>query len=143
MQLEAYKKRKRILIRKRLFYLLIMGIVLLLGLTTRMPSLSMPHWYTLYAGDFLWALLVYLGFRVIFIDKDIGFAALLAFLFAFTVELSQLYRAPWINAIRQMRIGALILGHGFLWSDLICYATGIGFGLLMDHLYRIFISSRR
>ena len=40
------------------------------------------------------------------------------------VELSQLYHAPWIDSIRQTTLGGLILGFGFLWSDLACYAVG-------------------
>ncbi len=42
-----------------------------------------------------------------------------------TVELSQLYHAPWIDSIRQTTLGGLILGFGFLWSDLACYALGV------------------
>ena len=42
-----------------------------------------------------------------------------------TDEFSQLYRAPWIDAVRATRLGALVLGQGFLWSDLWCYAAGV------------------
>ncbi|WP_379134752.1 DUF2809 domain-containing protein [Paenibacillus sp. sgz500958] len=31
----------------------------------------------------------------------------------------------WINSIRATFPGGLILGHGFLWSDLLRYAVGI------------------
>ena len=34
------------------------------------------------------------------------------------VEESQLYHASWIDSIRGTTLGALVLGHGFLWSDL-------------------------
>jgi hypothetical protein len=46
------------------------------------------------------------------------------------VELSQLNHAPWIESIRQTTVGGLILGFGFLWSDLACYAVGVGLGVL-------------
>ena len=52
------------------------------------------------------------------------------------VELGQLYHAPWIEAVRQTRIGGLVLGFGFLWSDLACYAAGIGMAAALDHALR-------
>ena len=48
------------------------------------------------------------------------------------VELSQLYHAPWIDSIRHTTIGGLILGFGFLWSDLACYSLGVGLGVLIE-----------
>ena len=42
--------------------------------------------------------------------------------------MSQLYHAPWIDAIRDTLPGALVLGYGFLWSDLACYAAGVALG---------------
>ena len=50
------------------------------------------------------------------------------------VELSQIYQAEWINAIRDTRIGGLILGFGFKGSDLLCYTLGCGLGVLGEFL---------
>lgn len=58
--------------------------------------------------------------------------ALAALVFAVLIELSQLYRAPWIDAVRASRPGALVLGQGFLWSDLACYAVGVSLAALVD-----------
>ncbi|MGC1717640.1 MAG: DUF2809 domain-containing protein [Isosphaeraceae bacterium] len=43
-----------------------------------------------------------------------------------------MYHAPWIDSIRQTTLGGLILGFGFLWSDLACYAVGVVLGVLVD-----------
>jgi hypothetical protein len=43
-----------------------------------------------------------------------------------------LYHAGWIDAIRATRLGGLILGYGFLWSDLVCYAAGVGLGAILE-----------
>jgi hypothetical protein len=51
---------------------------------------------------------------------------------AFLVEISQLYHAPWIDSIRQTTLGALVLGFGFLWTDLVCYTVGIATGSLTE-----------
>ncbi len=56
--------------------------------------------------------------------------------FAVAIDLSQLYHAPWIDSIRQTTIGGLILGFGFLWSDLACYALGVGLGVAIETLWR-------
>ena len=60
--------------------------------------------------------------------------AVTAGLFSLTVELSQLYHAPWIDELRQIRLAALLLGQGFLWSDLMCYVVGVGVGALAESL---------
>ncbi|WP_348983054.1 hypothetical protein [Desulfosporosinus sp. I2] len=31
-------------------------------------------------------------------------------------------------------IGGLVLGYGFLWSDLVSYTVGIGVGILIERL---------
>lgn len=51
---------------------------------------------------------------------------------AFLVEISQLYHAPWIDSIRQTTLGGLVLGFGFLWTDLVCYSVGIATGSLTE-----------
>jgi len=58
--------------------------------------------------------------------------AALAMAFSVLIEVSQLYHAPWIDSIRQTTMGGLILGFGFLWSDLACYALGVGLGVLIE-----------
>jgi len=57
---------------------------------------------------------------------------LLALTIALIIEVSQLYQAPWINAVRATRVGALALGQGFLWSDVLCYALGVTLAVLVD-----------
>ncbi len=46
----------------------------------------------------------------------------------------QLYHAPWIDSIRQTTLGGLILGFGFLCSDLACYALGVLLGVLIERI---------
>lgn len=57
-----------------------------------------------------------------------------ALFFAFAIEFSQLYHAPWIDDIRQNIIGGLVLGFGFKSSDLVCYFVGILLGFAIDSL---------
>jgi len=47
-----------------------------------------------------------------------------------------LYHAPWIDAARATRLGALDLGYGFLWSDLVCYLVGAVGAAILDTVIR-------
>lgn len=104
------------------------------GLASRRYSEVLPGFIAQYAGDTLWALMVFwilaLGWR----RASTGRLAAGAIVVAFAVECSQLYHVAWIDSIRATRIGALVLGSGFLWSDLACYAVGVGIGAGLDAL---------
>ena len=115
---------------KRGTYLLLILVTIVVGLLSRKIS-----YLPAATGDTLWATMIYLGIRMLFIRRSLKFAGLAAILFCFVVEFSQLYRAPWINTIRATLPGRLILGQGFLWSDLPAYALGVALGLLMDRFY--------
>jgi len=52
----------------------------------------------------------------------------LALTFSWGVEFSQLYHAPWIDAVRATIPGKLVLGNTFNWPDLFAYALGVALG---------------
>lgn len=58
--------------------------------------------------------------------------AVITLALAFLVEISQLYHAPWIDTIRQTTLGGLVLGFGFLWTDLVCYSAGVMIGVIAE-----------
>lgn len=105
------------------------------GLLSRSEMVPLTDFVATYAGDTLWALMVYWLIRMAFPNKPTGFILLAAIIFSFGIEFSQLYHAPWIDAIRGNRLGGLVLGFGFKLSDLICYSVGILFGASVDALY--------
>ena len=74
----------------------------------------------------------YFIFRFLFIHKTFFINALISTTGCFVIEFSQLYQADWINAVRATTIGALVLGSGFLWTDLVCYTIGVGLGFAID-----------
>jgi glycopeptide antibiotics resistance protein len=118
--------------RNRFLYILLIILTVACGLASRHYSSSLPLWVKLYAGDALWALMVFFLCGFVFRNKSTRWIAVASLLFSFSIEFSQLYHAPWIDAIRNTRIGALILGFGFLWSDLISYSVGISLGILVE-----------
>jgi hypothetical protein len=101
------------MLKTRLISLIIALILIPIGLVTRQHG---NEWMKLYLGDVLWAAMIYWGFRFLWATEP-KITALYAFTFCFLIEISQLYHAPWIDQIRQNRLGGLVLGFGFLWSD--------------------------
>ncbi len=116
--------------RKRMHYLAFIIGTIALGLGSR--TSAVPDFIYPYLGDALYALMIFfiLGFLL---RKATSFQLLaLAIIVCFSIELSQLYQADWINAIRRTRLGALVLGSGFLWSDFIAYLVGSLFGFSFE-----------
>lgn len=122
--------------RSRVVYALLIAVVIALGVASRANATQpyLPHFISEYAGDTLWALAAFLGFGILFSKLSTWRVAALAFGFALLIELSQLYHVAWLEAIRHTRMGGLILGFGFLWSDLACYAVGVLVGAGLDLL---------
>lgn len=128
--------------RNRVVYLILIIIVMILGLLSRKLD-GIPKIISLYAGDILWALMVFLIITFILNNKSTLFNIFIAIIFSYGIEISQLYHAPWIDSIRNTILGGLILGFGFLWSDLICYTIGIFIGgIIEDILRRVKIKKR-
>ena len=120
--------------RKGLIYLSFVIVVVILGLSSRLFSTYLPRWVNLYLGDSLWALMIFLTIGLIFKARDTKWVAVVALVFCYSIEVSQLYHSQWIDTIRNTRIGGLVLGRGFLWSDLISYSIGIAIGTVLDKL---------
>lgn len=109
----------------RLIYLLLVPLFIFSAFATRSGSPLVPAFIAEYGGDTLWAWMVFMVIRLIGPRWPIWKSASLTLTMAYLCEISQLYHAPWIDAIRSYRLGGIILGFGFLWSDLICYTIGI------------------
>lgn len=121
-------------LRIRAVYLCLAVAVIFIGLCSRRYREQLPYVVAEYSGDTLWALMVFLLISTIFVRSSLLSRGLIAFAFSVLIEISQLYHAPWIDAIRQTRLGGLVLGFGFLWSDLVCYFVGILIGVFIESL---------
>ncbi|MDR6941929.1 ribosomal maturation YjgA family protein [Mucilaginibacter pocheonensis] len=115
------------MLRSKITYFVLIIITIIAGLLSRHFAII-----PLFIGDILWALMVYFIIRFIFIRKPVKLLVTGSLLFCYAIEFSQLYKAPWINDLRQTLFGRLVLGAGFLWSDLLCYTLGVGIGIWID-----------
>ncbi len=116
------------MLKNRLISLTIAITLIPIGLATRQYG---NEWMKLYIGDVLWAAMIYWGFKFLFAHNSKR-TAFYALIFCFLIEFSQLYHEPWIDEIRNNRLGGLVLGFGFLWSDLVCYSVGVLVSCLGD-----------
>jgi len=111
---------------------MLIALASVLGIGSRRYAHALPGFVAAYAGDTLWAVAAFFGMGLILPRASTRTIGWFALAFAVAVELSQLYHAPWIDSIRHTTLGGLILGFGFLWSDLACYALGVGSGVLVE-----------
>jgi hypothetical protein len=118
--------------RSRATSLVLALLVVALGLASRSKALPWPAFFAAYAGDTLWALLVFLLVRFLAPTRPRLHVAAVALAFSFAVEVSQLFHPPWLDALRRTLPGRLVLGAGFLWSDLVCYSAGVLAGLGLE-----------
>ncbi len=116
---------------KRIKYIFLIIITIVLGLASRIFKENLPNWVVLYMGDILYGIMFYFIFSFIFVKIDSKKIMLLTIVYLVVIELSQLISNPFLDNLRNNTIGHLILGKGFLFSDVICYITGgvIGFGI--------------
>jgi Protein of unknown function (DUF2809) len=111
--------------RSRLAYGIALVLVIAAGLGSRVFGRSLPAVIATYAGDTLYATMVFVGLGILAPRWSTARLAVTALASSCAIEVSQLYHEPWIDVIRNTRPGALVLGYGFLWSDLACYVAGV------------------
>ncbi|WP_088293696.1 DUF2809 domain-containing protein [Bacillus mycoides] len=122
--------------RNRLLYAVFTIVVIILGLSSRKFAFALPDLLNGYLGDALWALMIFVGFGFLFPKIETKKLAFISLIFCYGIEISQLYHAEWIDSIRATTLGGLVLGYGFLWSDLVAYTIGVGVGMLGEFMLR-------
>ena len=114
----------------RTCYLIGLALIIVSGLLSRKVD-----WLPEETGDALWAIMVYCLLRVIFPTARLLYIAIGSLTISYCVEFSQLIRWPWLVEFRSTTVGHLMLGQGFLWSDIVAYTIGIIlFYLLNDYI---------
>jgi hypothetical protein len=130
------------MIKRRIIYLLLFGFCMWLALTTR----SHPDWFVpvmaKYGGDLLWAAQFLFVLRIIFPKVTLLKLVACNYLLGVLVEISQLWHTPILDEIRSTSPGKLLLGYGFLWSDIVCYAIGTAIAWIAVSLVEKYFSSK-
>ena len=119
-------------VRSRARCIAALALVVAAGLASRSGHRLVPAFAAAHAGDALWATAAFLAIGGALRRARTLVVAAAALAVAFAVELSQLCRAPWLEALRDTTVGALVLGRGFLLADLPRYVAGVALGVLLD-----------
>ncbi|MEZ4771967.1 MAG: DUF2809 domain-containing protein [Bacteroidia bacterium] len=120
--------------RNRFYYFLLILITIGAGLLSR--SRFIPECIYPYLGDVLYTVMYYFIAGFMFPTMKPIKVAILSMGFCYAIEFTQLCKADWIMALRSYKLGGLILGYGFRWSDLVCYAIGGFGGMAMEKMCR-------
>jgi hypothetical protein len=113
--------------KTRLLYFTLTILIIILGLISRRIA-----FIPLFVGDILWATMIFFILKSLLLNKDTKTLVIFSLIICFAVETSQLYQADWINNIRVTLPGRLILGRGFLWTDLMAYIAGVLLAMMID-----------
>lgn len=110
------------------------ALTITLGLGSRRPGA--PALVQAYAGDVLWGVLFFLLYASIWPKRATVVLGAYALVTTELIELSELYQAPWIVTLRASKLGGLLLGHVFSWSDVVCVFVGTGISAALDAYVR-------
>jgi hypothetical protein len=83
-------------------------------------------------GDALWAAMIAWWVGALVPRAPLLQRCAAAYAICAVVEVSQLYHAPWLDAIRATTPGRLVFGSGFDARDLAAYALGVGAAALIE-----------
>ncbi|MBR1520058.1 MAG: DUF2809 domain-containing protein [Bacteroidaceae bacterium] len=103
-------------------------LISLIGIVVLIPTgLCSRHinWIPEETGDALWAMMMFCLWRIVLVKKGLKLVALVSLTHSFLVEFSQMIRWPWLVSFRSTFLGHMMLGQGFLWTDLLAYLLGI------------------
>lgn len=118
--------------KKRFPYFIIAILLFAVALGLRAIWNYLPYVINIWIGDFLWAMMLYYLGIALFLPSDKYRFTLGLVLFSWFIEGSQAWHTPSLDAFRDTRFGGLLLGHGFLWSDIVSYTAGAMVGYWLD-----------
>lgn len=121
--------------RLRITYLIIIPVIIATGLLVRIKQVWFPAVVNLYLGDALYAVMVFYIYSFVLPFKSGIIRAGYALITCYCIEFLQLSSAPCIVAARATLPGRLVLGQGFLWSDLLAYSMGIAAAYVADRIW--------
>jgi hypothetical protein len=110
-------------------------VLIACGLASRKFGSLLPGILQKNLGDVFWAAMVFFLFGFVFPQLSIWRLAILTFIFCFCIEVSKQFHVLWFDAIRATKIGRLIFGYVFGWSNLVCYFAGVALAATVDTVW--------
>jgi hypothetical protein len=111
-------------------------VVLASGLAVHFGGAALPTNVRDVAGDALWAAMIWCGFGVMAPSWSLMWRTASAYTVCLSVECSQLWHTPALDAVRATTLGHLVLGSDFDARDLVAYAAGVLLAALVERVAR-------
>ena len=118
--------------RQRVPYVALAFLTIALGLAVHLRGRALDPAVRDILGDALWAAMIHWWIGALAPRASTLARAGVAMGICFAVEIGQLYRAPWIDAIRRTTVGHLLLGSDFFPRDLAAYAAGVLLAVVVE-----------
>jgi len=119
--------------RSRARVLFWLALLIAFGVGSRRLG-GMPQWITLYAGDVAWGAMFFALFCLALPGLGTARVWLAAVITTELIEFSELWHVPWLDGLRATRAGGFLLGHVFLWSDVVCVALGASLAAIVERV---------
>ena len=123
---------KRVAVTARWKYLALVLITIAIGLVVHFHGSALSPAMRDAAGDALWATMIAWWMGALAPGARLAMRGPIAYAICVLVELSQLYHAPTLDALRETSIGHLVLGSGFDVRDLVAYAVGVAVAVALE-----------
>ena len=114
-------------------YIPIILLLVALGLPSRIIPDYFPNWYVVYTGDFLWAMIFFFLYCLVF-NLNTFQAFWITLATTYFIEFTQLFQPDWLVWLRSFKLIGLVIGYGFIWSDIVAYTLGISLGAFVDRV---------
>lgn len=121
--------------RTRTNYLVLAVMTIAVGLIVHLRGAVLGPVLRDVAGDALWAVMITWWVSALAPSVRLAVRGAVAYTICLGVEVSQLYHAPTIDAVRATLPGRLVLGSGFDPRDLLAYAVGVIGAVLLDSCF--------
>ena len=87
-----------------------------------------------YLGDVLVVMLIYCFIKAFF-RLPVLTAAVIVLIFSFTIEFLQYLNVVEMLGLEKSKVARIVIGTSFSWADLVMYAAGVGFILIIERYW--------
>jgi hypothetical protein len=120
------------MIRRRAAFLALACATIAAGLVVHLRGTALGPVIQDVLGDALWAMMIAWWVGALAPRARLAVRSTATYAVCATVELSQLYHTPALDAVRATTTGRLVLGSGFDPRDLVAYGVGVVLAALFE-----------
>lgn len=117
--------------------------IFIAGLSSKVAPGNTWEWFSHYGGDILYQIFLILLVLLIRPSTSPAQTAIGILIYSSAIECLQLWKPPFLQAIRPTLFGRLVLGSTFSWEDFFYYAIGSLLGWIWARQLKLTRKQRR